>query len=319
MRIRFMKFFLPLPLATIAQWTNAEIIGNEKLLATGLNEIHNVEMGDLTFVDHPKYYDFTLQSAATFVFINKKLDAPEGKVLLLCEDPFEAYNTVAKKMQPILFSKERVAASAKIGDDTYISPTAFVGENVVIGMRCAIHAHVVLEAYTVIGDDVIIHAGTVIGSEAFYYKNRGTHYDKMHTAGRVVIASDVEIGANCTIDAGVSSDTVIGRGTKIDNLVQLAHDVKIGEHCLLCAQVGVSGNVRLGNRVKLYGNVGTIQNIVIADDVTVLGASNVGSNLDAGKTYLGSPCQEARAMARQWAMLKKLPEMWERLVKDDRN
>ncbi|MCW5906478.1 MAG: UDP-3-O-(3-hydroxymyristoyl)glucosamine N-acyltransferase [Chitinophagales bacterium] len=309
-----MKFKEPVTARQISEWINAEIIGDKNALVTGLNEIHNVEQGDITFVDHEKYYDFTLKSAAAFIIINKKVEAPEGKVLLFHPNPFEAYNLLAKKFQPEVRSATNVAASANIGEGTFIYPTAFVGEQVTIGKNCVIHPNATIYAYTQIGDNVIIHANTTIGSDAFYYKRQSDkHYDKMHTAGRVVIANDVEIGAGCTIDAGVSSDTFIGRGTKIDDQVHVGHDVKIGEDCILAGQVGIAGNTKIGNRVTLYGKVAVNKNIEIGDDAVVMATSAVPNNLEGGKTYIGYPAVEARAFARQVAVIKRLPELWEKL------
>lgn len=309
-----MKFKEPVPVRQIAEWINAEIIGNANALVTGLNEIHNVEQGDLTFVDHEKYYDFTLKSAATFIIINKRVATSQGKVLLFHPNPFKAYNSLAKKFQPEVRCTTTIAASAKIGEGTFIYPTAFVGEQVTIGKNCIIYPNTTIYAYTEIGDNVIIHANTTIGSDAFYYKRQSDkHYDKMHTAGKVVIANDVEIGAGCTIDAGVSSETFIGRGTKIDNQVHIGHDVKIGEDCILAGQVGIAGNTKIGNRVTLYGKVAVNKNIEIGDDAVVMATSAVPNNLEGNKTYIGYPAVEARAFARQVAIIKRLPELWEKL------
>lgn len=308
-----MKFEQPISVSEIAKWTGSEIIGNPEAMVYGLNEIHNVEEGDITFVDHEKYYEFTLKSKASFILINKRTDAVEGKTLLYNEQPFEAYNALAKRLHPEFRSIKSVSDSAKIGERTFVAPNAFVGDHVVIGKDCVIHANTTIYPYTVIGDNVIIHANSAIGSDAFYYKRQKTHYDKMHTAGRVVIENDVEIGAGTTIDAGVSSDTVIGRGTKIDAQVHLGHDVKIGEHCILAAQVGIAGNTRIGNRVTLYGKVAVNKNIEIGDDAVVMAMSAVPNNLEGGKTYIGYPVVEARTFARQVAMIKKLPELWEKL------
>lgn len=310
-----MKFKEPIPVQQIAAWVNCEIIGDSNAAVAGLNEIHNVEPGDITFVDHEKYYDFTLKSRATFIIINKKVDAPAGKTLLYTEKPFEAYNELAQRFKPDVFAQQLVSGSATIGVETYIYPNTFIGEFVKIGRNCVIHPNVTIYNYTEIGDNVIIHANTTIGSDAFYYKRQATHYDKMHSAGKVVIANDVEIGAGCTIDAGVSSDTVIGNGTKIDDQVHIGHDVKIGEHCILAGQVGIAGNTKVGNRVTLYGKVAVNKNIEIGDGAVVMATSAIQKSLEGGKTYIGQPAVEARTFARQTAMIKMLPELWEKLRK----
>lgn len=310
-----MKFDHPIQVAEIADWTQCQIIGNAESKATGLNEIHHTEIGDITFVDHEKYYDFTLQSNASFIIINKKLEAPVGKTLLYHSDPFAVYNFLAAKFHPTLASTKLISDTAEIGAGTQIYPNVFIGEKVKIGKNCIIYPNVSIGSYTEIGDHVIVHPNTTIGKDAFYYKRQSAVFHKMHTAGRTVIKDEVEIGSSCAIDAGVSSDTVIGKRTKIDNLVHIGHDTKIGEDCLLCAQVGISGNVTIGNRVKFYGKSGTVQNVVIPDDVTILGSSNVGKNLEVGKTYLGSPCEESTTVAKQWAIIKQLPSLWEKLRK----
>lgn len=308
-----MKFPKPVTAGELAAWTNSEIIGDAGALVTGLNEIHNVEAGDISFVDHEKYYDFTLRSAASFVIINKKIEAPEGKTLLYNENPFVAYNLIAQKFQPTLRQDKNIGTTAKIGEGTFVFPNAFIGEQVVIGKNCVIHANATIYPYTVIGDNVIIHANTTIGADAFYYKKQKTHYDKMHNAGRVVIEDNVEIGPGCTIDAGVSSDTRIGKGTKLDSQVHLGHDVKIGENCILAAQVGIAGNTKVGNWVTLYGKAAINKNIEIGDHAVVMATTAVPSSLEGGKTYLGIPAVEARIFARQAAIIKKLPELWDKL------
>lgn len=308
-----MKLNAPIAASQIATWTNTQLIGDANAQVTGLNEIHNVEEGDITFVDHEKYYDFTLRSKAGFIIINKKLEPVPGKVLFYCEKPFEAYNALAQKFKPELRSAQAVAASAQIGEGTYIYPNAYVGDNVKIGTNCIIHPNATIYAYTQIGNNVIIHANTTIGGDAFYYKRQKPGYDKMHSAGRVVIADDVEVGAGTTIDAGVSSDTFIGKGSKLDDQVHIGHDVKIGEHCIIAAQVGIAGNTKIGNSVTLYGKVAVNKNITIGDGAIVMATSAVPNNLEGGKTYIGYPAVEARTFAKQVAIIKKLPELWEKL------
>src|ERR1043165_2064947 len=308
-----MKLKEPIAARQIAEWTNCEITGDETALVKGLNEIHNVEEGDITFVDHEKYYEYTLKSKATFIIINKKMEAVPGKVLLYTPQPFVAYNSLAQRFKPELRPQKNIGVTAEIGQGTFIYPNAFVGEHVKVGANCVIHPNATIYAYTEIGDNVIIHANATIGGDAFYYKRQKTHYDKMHSAGRVVIGDDVEIGAGTTIDAGVSSDTVIGKGSKLDDQVHIGHDVKIGEHCILAAQVGIAGNTRIGNRVTLYGKVAVNKNITIGDDAIVMATSAVPNNLEGGKTYIGYPAVEARTFAKQVAVIKKLPELWEKL------
>lgn len=310
-----MKFAKPIPVRDIAIQTGAEIIGDTAAIVTGMNEIHNVAAGDITFVDHEKYYNFVLGSGATFIFINKRVDPPAGKILLYVADPFRAYNDLAITQRPMLHSGASIAASAQIGEGTVIYPNAYIGEYVTIGRDCIIYPNVTIYAHSVIGDRVIIHGNSTIGADAFYYKGRGTHYDKMHTVGRAVLHDDVEIGSGCTIDAGVSADTVVGMGTKLDSQVHIGHDATVGMHCILCAQVGIAGNVRVGNYVTLYGKAALSKNISVGDRAVLLGSSASAKSLEGGKTYLGTPAEEVHRASRQFAMIKMLPDMWDKLRK----
>lgn len=306
-----MKFKSPTTAQQVASDYQCELIGAGDRQVLGLNEIHNVEVGDITFVDHEKYYKSTLLSAASVILINQRLDAPEGKTLLYCEHPYEVYNSLAKQHRPTLFSAEHIASEAVIGEGTFVFPSAFIGKEVRIGKNCVIHPCAVIYPYTEIGDNVIIHANTTIGADAFYYKRASEGYKKMHNAGNVVIKNNVEIGAGCTIDAGVSSETTIGEGTKLDSQVHIGHDVKIGQHCIIAAQVGIAGNTIVGNHVTLYGKVAVNKNITIGDNVVVYACAGIAKSLEAGKTYHGLPAEEARVAAKQFALIKKLPDMWE--------
>lgn len=308
-----MKFTQPLVARDIAIKTQSEIIGDPNALVYGLNEIHNVDAGDITFVDHEKYYQFVLNSKATFIFINKKVEAPQGKTLFYTSDPFTAYNSLALSYHPTLRSTAAIGSTSTIGEGSVVYPTAFIGENVTIGKNCIVYPNVSIYANSVLGDNVIIHSNTSIGSDAFYYKGRGTHFDKMHTAGRVVIHDDVEIGSGCTIVAGVSADTVVGKGTKMDCQVHIGHDVTIGEYCLLCAQVGIAGNVRLGNFVTMYGKSSLSKNIEVGDRAVLLGSTASAKSLEGGKTYLGTPADEVHRASRQFAIIRMLPDLWDKL------
>jgi len=231
----------PTTLKAISEIIKAEYVGDPNHLITGFNEIHRVEAGDAVFVDHPKYYEKALQSAATTIIINKITDCPAGKALLVVEEPFTAFNVLTQHFQPKHYSLHPISATASIGKNTVIMPGCFIGNNVSIGDNCILHPNVVVYDNCVIGNNVIIQAGTIIGSDAFYFKNRKTHFEQLQTCGNVVIKDDVRIGAGCTFDKGVSSDTLIGKGTIIDNLVHIGHDVVVGEMCLFAANVGIAG------------------------------------------------------------------------------
>ena len=300
-------------LKDIAAIINAEYIGNDLHIISGFNEIHRVTNGDLVFVDHPKYYEKALQSAATTILINKEVECPEGKALIIHEDPFTAFNKLTRHFKPKHYSNQFTSPSAIIGVNTIIMPGAFIGNNVSIGDNCVLNPNVIVYDNCKIGNNVVIHAGTIIGSDAFYFKNRRTHFEQLDTCGNVVIEDNVHIGANCTIDKGVTSDTIIGKGTIIDNLVHIAHDVIIGEMCLFAANVGIAGCCTIGNRVTLWGQVGISSNITIGDDAVIQAQSGVGENVPAGKVFFGSPAAEAKSKLRELFALKQLPSLIHKL------
>ena len=302
-------------LSELCELIGATYIGTADHLISGINEIHKVETGDLSFVDHPKYYDKCLNSAATTILINKEVECPPGKAIILSDDPFRDYNYLVNFFRPFQPASGMVSPTAKIGSNTIIQPGAFVGNNVVIGDDCLIHPNVTIYDHTVIGNRVEIHAGSVIGADAFYFKRRPEGYDKMRSCGRVVIGDDVEIGACCTIDKGVSGDTVIGRGTKFDNQIHIGHDTVVGEDCLFAAQVGVAGVATIENRVILWGQVGVSKDLTIGEGAVVLAQSGVPKSLAAGLTYFGSPVGEAKSKMREMAYVKQIPDILKELKK----
>lgn len=308
-----MKFPNAYALKDIAEIINSEYVGDDNFPVYGMNEIHVVEAGDIVFVDHPKYYDKALQSAATIVLINKKVDCPEGKALLISDDPFRDFNTLTRHFKPFQASSTSIAPSAKIGEGTVIQPNTFVGNNVTIGKNCLIHSNVSIYDNTVIGDNVIIHAGTVLGADAFYYKKRPEGFDQLLSGGRVVIHDNVGIGALCTIDKGVTGDTTIGEGTKIDNQVHLGHDTIVGKKCLIAAQTGIAGCVIIEDEVTIWGQVGMASGITIGAKAVLLAQSGIGKSLEGGKTYFGSPAEEARDKMKQLANIKRIPDILEKL------
>jgi len=296
----------PHKLSDIAAILGAEFDGDPAHVVTGLNEVHCVEHGDLMFVDHPKYYDKALASAATTVLINKKVERPEGKALIFHEEPFTAYNRLVRHFKPLAFSLKPVSDTALVGEGTVLHPNVYLGNRVTVGRNCILYPGVVIYDDCHIGDNVTIHANTVIGSEAFYYKRRPTHFEKLITCGRVIIHDDVEIGACCTIDRGVSGDTVIGKGTRFDNQVHLGHDTRVGEMCLFAAQVGIAGVVTVEDNVTMWGTVAVTSDVVIGKGAVILGASAVSKSLEGGKTYFGAPAIEAREKWRELAALRQL-------------
>jgi UDP-3-O-[3-hydroxymyristoyl] glucosamine N-acyltransferase len=314
-----MRFAHPVLLTEIASLIGAQLIGNVSGAATGINEIHKVEEGDLVFVDHPKYYRKCIESAASFIIINQAADFPAHKALLLTDRPFEAYLTIVNHFRPLQAITAAMGIGSSAGKDTIIMHGAVIGNNVQIGSNCIIHPNAVIMDHTVVGDNVIIQAGTVIGGDAFYYNkktDRPVYFKKMQSCGRVVIEDFVEIGANCTIDRGVTADTLIGTGTKIDNLVHIGHDVTVGKNCLIAAQVGIAGATVLEDEVILWGQVGVNKTITLGKGVEVLGQSGVTKSLPAGNgKYFGTPADFAMNKNRETVWLKRLPELWARVMK----
>ena len=316
-KIFTMRFPTPVSIEWFAEFLGAELIGDRNGQATGINEIHKVEKGDLVFVDHPKYYDTCIRSAATFIIINKAVEVPTGKALLVVDQPFEAYLKIVRHFRPFEPATKMISDTAVVGAGSYLYPGVFVGHHTTIGRNCVIHPNVTILDHCVVGDNVIIQAGTVIGSDAFYYntkKDRAVWYKKMESCGRVVIEDDVEIGAGCTIDRGVSGDTVIGRGTKMDNMIHIGHDSVTGKNCLFAAQVGIAGAVEIGNGVILWGQVGVNKTLTIGDNAVVLAQSGVPGDLEAGKTYFGTPADDAIIKKKELVWIKRIPEIWKKIM-----
>jgi UDP-3-O-[3-hydroxymyristoyl] glucosamine N-acyltransferase len=312
-----MKFPAPVSIEKIAALINAKVIGENRGDASGINELHKVEPGDLVFVDHPKYYDTCLNSAATFIIINKETVIPEGKSLLVTENPFEAYCSIVKYYRPFERSDKNISDSAVIGEGTYIAPGAFIGNHVTIGKNTIIQANASILDYTEIGDNVVIQSNTVIGSDAFYYntkKNRDVWYKRMPSCGNVVIEDDVEIGAGCTIDRGVSHETRIGRGTKMDNMIHIGHDTVIGKNCLFAANVVVAGYVIFKDGVTVWGGTIINKTLTIGENAVLLARTGVGGDLEGNKTYWGAPAQEASQEKRDLIWKKRIPMLWEKVM-----
>lgn len=308
-----MKFSKQHTLSEIAAIIDCKFIGDANFPVQGMNEIHVVEPGDIVFVDHPKYYDKALQSAATIVLINKEVECPKGKALLISDDPFRDFNKLTRHFRPFIASNVSIADSVKVGKNTTIQPNCFIGNNVIIGDNCIIHANVTIYDNTIIGNNVIIHSGTILGADAFYYKKRPEGFDQLLSSGRVVIEDNVGLGALCTIDKGVTGDTTIGAGTKIDNQVHVGHDTVIGKKCLIAAQTGIAGCVVIEDEVTLWGQVGTTSGITIGAKAVVLGQTGVTKSVEGNKTYFGTPIEESREKMKQLAHIKKIPELIEKL------
>jgi UDP-3-O-[3-hydroxymyristoyl] glucosamine N-acyltransferase len=312
-----MQFEKPVSIKHIAALIQAKLAGNTDAFATGINELHRVQKGDIAFVDHPKYYDKCLQSAADFIIINAQTAVPPGKTLLIVDEPFDAYLKIVDHFRPFQPSLKMISDTSFIGKETVVFPNVYIGNHVKTGSHCIIHPHVTIMDHCIIGNNVVIQAGTVIGSDAFYYNkktNRDAHYKKMTSCGRVIIEDNVEIGAGCTIDRGVSGDTIIGAGTKLDNLVHIGHDVEIGRNCLLAAQAGVAGATIIEDEVILWGQAGVSKTLRIGKGAIINAQSGVKDSLEGGKNYFGSPAEEAKQKMKELVWIKRIPQLWEKVM-----
>jgi UDP-3-O-[3-hydroxymyristoyl] glucosamine N-acyltransferase len=311
-----MKFLAPVPLQTIASLIEATVKGDPSAMALGINEIHKVEKGDLVFVDHPKYYDTCLQSEASFIIINKEVEVPAGKAILITENPFDAYC----KIVATYYKVEKATAAVnttKIGEGSFIYPTAFIGNNVTIGKNCIIYPNVTIMDNCILGDNVIVQSGSVIGSDAFYYngkKNREIWYNLMPSCGNVILEDNVEIGASCTIDRGVTHSTIIGAGTKMDNQLHVGHDVVIGKNCLFAAQTIIGGMSTIEDGCTIWGGCIINKTLTIGANAVLLARTGVGSSLAGNTTYWGAPAQEASIAKRELVWVKRIPQLWEKVM-----
>lgn len=312
-----MKFVQSKSLEEIASILGSPFKGNANMVISGINEIHRVEVGDIAFVDHPKYYDKALNSAATVVLINKEVDIPEGKGIIVCEDPFKSFNYLLNYFDPFVFPEFQQHPDTRIGNNTKIHPSVAIGRNVSIGDNTLIFPNVTIGDNVTIGNNVIIQPGVVLGSFGFYYKNRPDHFERLNSCGTVIIEDFVEIGANCTIDKGVTAETKIGRGTKIDNLVQIGHDTVIGNKCLIAAGCGIAGCITIGNEVTVWGQVGMSSGISIGDKAVIQGQTGVTKSIEGGKVYFGTPVEESRQKLKEMAMIRRLPSLFEKINSND--
>ncbi len=290
----------------------AEIIGSCKYLGdkdhviSGLSLLPQARAGDLSFADTPKYYARARQSQATSILAGQELPLAPGKALIVSNDPFGDFARLITLLQP------SAAPDADGEDRSSIHPTsrihrdATIGAGVRIGRNCVIHGNAVLYNDVVLGDNVVIHSNSVIGSDGFYFQRQQGRLRKMPSGGICVIESDVEIGAACTIDRGVTGATRIGRGSKLDNQVQVGHDTIIGANCLIGGCVGIAGCVTIEDEVVIWGQAGVNSSVTIGKGAEILAQSAVLSSIEGGKRYFGTPARAAREVMRELALVKEL-------------
>ena len=319
----------------IAERLGGTVIGDRTMPLTGFQAADRAGVGDLTFAENRTFFERAEQSAASAIIIDKSFTS-ERKVLIRVSSARLAFAKVVPLFYPEPGPPTGIHSSAIISDKADVHPEACIGAHVIIGDRvkigarsvlhgnnyvdedcvigedCAIFHNVSLYPRTLLGNRVRIHAGTVVGSDGFGYVQEGGKHLKVPQIGNVEIDEDVEIGANVTIDRGALGPTHIGAGTKIDNLVQVAHNVSTGENCLVVAQAGVAGSTKLGNSVTIAGQVGLAGHLRIGNNVTIAAQSGVMRDIDEGEKWFGTPAQPDKKMKRQLLALKKLPDLLRR-------
>ena len=327
---------MPFTAAEVAQQLHGEVVGDGFVTLTGFAPANAAKVGDLTFAENEEYFAAAEASAASAVLVSGQFTSAK-KVLIRVKNARVAF----AKVLPLFFPEPTFApgvhATAVVAATAYVDATAHIGPHCVVGERARIGARSVLEggdhvgtecalsedvrlfpnvtlyARTHIGARVRIHAGAVVGSDGFGYVLDSNAHRKVPQIGNVLIGDDVEIGANVTIDRGALGSTVIGRGTKIDNLVQIAHNVVIGEHCIVVAQVGIAGSTKMGDFVVLGGQVGLAGHLSLGNQVTVAAQSGVMHDIPDGGKWFGTPAQPDRQTKRQFLALQQLPELLQRV------
>ncbi len=328
---------MPFTAAEIAKQLGGEVIGDHSLVLTGFAPADRAQAGDLTFAENENYFARADQSAASAILIDGPFTSTR-KLLIRVPNARVAFAKVLPLffpepvLQPGIHPTAIVAASAQIDPTANVGPFCVVGEKVRIGPHCVLQAtdhvganchlgeetklfpNVTLYARTEVGSRVRIHSGAVIGADGFGYVLDGGLHRKVPQIGNVIIRDDVEIGANVTIDRGALGPTIIGQGSKIDNLVQIAHNVILGEHCLVVSQAGIAGSTKLGNYVVLGGQVGLAGHLKIGNRVSIAAQSGVMHNIPDGEKWFGYPAQPDRQTKRQMIALQQLPELLKRVA-----
>ncbi|MBP9840994.1 MAG: UDP-3-O-(3-hydroxymyristoyl)glucosamine N-acyltransferase [Simkaniaceae bacterium] len=329
------------PLAELAKAIHANLIGNPHLLITGVNTLESATDTEASFYANPRYEEAMRASQAGVICIHPNTPLPEGKNFLVTEDPSRAFQRIAELLliantpksgfigihpsaviDPTAQIGKRVTigphavidAHTSIGDDTVIGPLVSIGPGVSIGNKCTLHPHVTIREGCRIGSEVILQPGVVIGSCGFGFTTdqKGKHH-KLDQLGIVIIEDNVEIGANTTIDRARFKATLIKKGTMIDNLVQVAHNVEIGEDCILVAQAGIAGSSKLGNRVIIGGQAGVAGHIELESGVVVTSQGGVSKSLSKGVYRSAPPVQPIASFQREAVHVRRLPQYVEQI------
>lgn len=326
-------------LSELAEKIGAKLQGDGRIIINSAAPVSKAQPGDITFIANQKYLKHLKETNASAIVLDFDTECDELAVLRH-DNPYLAFSHIidmlyddrpkvdlgidATAVVDNSASIDETAAvgplchikdNSKIGKGTILVSGVFIGSEVSIGANCIIYPGVKIMDGTIIGDNVIIHSSTVIGSDGFGFAESPTGLKKIKQIGWVEIENDVEIGSNCSVDRGALGPTRIGAGTKIDNLVQIAHNVEIGRHCIIVSQVGISGSTKLGNGVILAGQVGLVGHIELGDGVTVAAQSGVAKSIPPGQTVLGSPAHDVILSKKIEAALKRLPNLFKRVKK----
>lgn len=299
-----MIFTKPQTLKSISEIIGAQMVGDENFPVLGTNEIHRVKSGEIVFVNHPKYYDKALHSAATIILIDKEVDCPPGKALLVSDDPFRDFNKINMHFTKITNFGETLH-ELEVGEGTQIHSSVVIGNNVKIGNNCIIFPNVVIGDRTEIGDNVIIQSNTVLGGDAFYYRKLDGNFDRLISVGNVIIENNVQIGNGCTIDRGVTDSTIIGEGSVLDNQIQIGHDTVVGKRCLIASLTGIAGCCNIEDEVTIWGQVGMASGVRIESGTVLL--AKCGANRDLKKgVYFGQLAETFKQYLRKEVKLKNM-------------
>jgi len=320
-------------LGELASASGAELRGDPELLIRGLAPLPSAGPGELSFLANPAYRRFLATTSAAAVIVHPALADASPVAALISPDPYLAFARLSRLFdhRPLpqagvdahasVSASARVDRSASVGagcvleDDveigagTVLGPGCHVGRGSRIGRDCRLWSNVVVYHGVHLGDRVVVHAGSVIGSDGFGYAASDEGWVRIAQLGGVLIGDDVDIGANTTIDRGAIEDTVIEDGVKLDNLVQVGHNVAVGEHCILCGQVGIAGSAKIGNRVVLAGQTGVNDNIFVGDDVIAGGGTKIFTNAPAGRVLLGYPAVKMETHLDIQKALRRLPRL----------
>jgi UDP-3-O-[3-hydroxymyristoyl] glucosamine N-acyltransferase len=334
-----MTSFVTLTLAEIAAVVRGKLSGPADLALRGMAPLDEAGPDQLGFLALKRYARLLPASRAGAFLVSEELEAelPPGSARVVVDEPYPAMRALLERFRPgaarpavvhpsaVLGRKVRLGSgvrvepyavigeSVDIGDDTVVGAHCVIGSGTSIGMRSTLHPHVVVYEQSVIGSDVVLHAGVRVGSDGFGYTEADGEHRKMPQVGRAVVEDGAEIGANTTIDRGSLGDTVVGKGVKIDNLVQIAHNVRIGAGTLIAALVGIAGSTRIGRGVWLGGRASAINHLEIGDGARITFGSTVTRDVDAGDTVSGYPARPHREHLRGQALLGRLPKLLERV------